>query len=118
MNREEGIRMLRDLLAAGTPGPWFSGVFRGDSEESPRDAYLKMFDAGDPTIMFSVGSEHESMQGSGLASAVTGNGPTSEANAILIAAAITNLPHLLNELEDLERENDRLRTIVRVNGLS
>lgn len=117
MTTEECIKMLREMLADATPLPWFVGAFHGDDEDTPRDAYIKMFDAGDQSVMYSVGSEHDSMREFLLAPAVTGNGTASQANAFLIAAAITSLPRLLDELERLERERDRLSTIVRVHGL-
>ena len=102
------IERLRVLLDEATPGPWATQyTIERDPEEYsaecvrlsyeyadsigiPRQTRLHMAYAGD--------WDNESTPG-GIITAMTGNGPTSERNAALIAAAVNALRALLDVAE-------------------
>lgn len=107
---KETIAKLRELEARATPGEWFAGCYTGTADESARDVHTACFDAGDPSHLFSVGVEGDE---DGASPAVTGNGPKSEANALLIAAMRNDLPTLLDEIERLREREQELMGAVR-----
>ena len=96
------IRTIRETLAAATQGPWAPGVCRNDDEDAARDVYISMFDEGNRDHFFNVYPVPQDDRR--LAIAITGNGPTSEANAILIAIAPTWLAELCDEVDALRGE--------------
>ena len=102
------IERLRALLAGATPGPWNTQctIDRDPEEysaECVRLTYEHADSIGEPRqtqlhMVYSGDWDNESESG-GIITAMTGNGPTSERNAALIATARNALPALLDVAE-------------------
>ena len=98
----------RALLEAATPGEWFVGYNPDGSD--PVEYFRECYDRGEPGRIWLVCVPYQDKPPNeeALCTSITGNGPTSEANARLIAAA----PRLLRELlEERERLREALRDL-------
>lgn len=99
------VTALRGLLADATPGPW--QAVEGDLEGKDAAAYAatllgnrdKDGTAGRLFLTLADNTVDPEL-GAQVVPALTGNGPRSEANALLIAAAINALPALLDAIEN------------------
>lgn len=108
-------------LAAATPGPWDCGADGAPVEEQVA-GYAVMLSRGGPALhVVCAGRTWAEVCAAAEAAgpgvdagnkfpAITGNGPTSAANAALIAAAPTDLRWLLDELARVDAERDTART--------
>lgn len=108
----EEIAEIEARAAAATPGPWRRTV-KGDRREA-REWLIGQFDAseGDKIHGAGVAAAGKTIEEECLSTAITGNGPTSEANAIFIASARTDVPRLCAALRERDAEIARLRAIV------
>ncbi len=99
MTIAERIAEIKARAEAATPGPW-TRTFKPGRDES-RAWLLGQFDAsdGDGVHGAGVGAPGKTVEDECLSTAVTGNGPTSEANAVFIVAARTDVPFLCDQLE-------------------
>lgn len=86
---------LERLHAEATPGPWTPGHNPDDRE--PMSYIAEAYQYGPPgrVHLVCVPAGDADINDEALFTAITGNGPTSEANAALIAAARSHLPKLL-----------------------
>jgi len=93
------IARLRELLAKATPGPWFIG--HNPDGRDPMAYIGEAYSYGPPgrVHLVCVPIPGKSLDDEALFTAVTGNGPTSEANAALVADAVTALPAILDALD-------------------
>lgn len=112
----EEIAELKRLCDEATPGPWQWYQQPGDTKE---ECIKWAISAVEETV--SSGNFKPPMNGVGagdlqsttehwLIPAVTGCGPTSDKNAIFIAAARSALPRLIERVEFLESENKNLKS--------
>jgi hypothetical protein len=94
---------LRALASAATPGPWHRG-----HQPDGRDAveyFTEIYSYGTPGRVWlaCVPVEGKDINDEAKFTAITGNGPTSEANASFIAAASPSVVlGLLDRIEELE----------------
>lgn len=108
------LERLRALCEAATPGPWCSASV---PDLSSREDIIRML--AEQWVCGPDSVENECLHvlaGRGedeRSACVTGNGPDRRANARFIAAARNALPALLDEVEWLRAENDRLRAVIR-----
>ena len=96
MRNPTDIEALRRLMEKATAGPW--SIWREpikDIQDAIDEAMVQV-QATDPIIDAMV-----LLNAGGKCPAMTGCGPTSDANAELIVAAVNALPSLLTELEAL-----------------
>lgn len=103
MTQPVDIEALRALMERATAGPW--DIWREpikDIQDAIDEAMVQV-QATDPIIDAMV-----MLNAGGKCPAMTGCGPTSDANAELIVAAINALPSLLTELEVLQAERGRM----------
>lgn len=105
---------LRGLLRNATPGPWRHG--HSPEGRDGLDYMAEAYRCAPPgrVHLVCVPSGDKSIDDEALFTAITGNGPRSAANALLIATACTWLPALLDALDaaDVSRaEVDRLRRV-------
>jgi len=102
---------LEKLIAEATPGPW--GVWR-ERINGPEGAIRELTDQVRHTSP--VGDELVMIDAGGKCPAITGCGPTSDANADLIVFLVNNAPAILEALTErasMAAEIERLRGIVR-----
>lgn len=102
----EARARLRSLEAKATPGPWYRGHNPDHCE--PVAYFREAYAYGPPgrVHLVCVPFNDKPLNDEALFTAITGNGPTSEANAALIAEARNLLPALLDALDAAERERD------------
>jgi hypothetical protein len=100
------ITTLRELAEKASPGPWTVHV---EPVFSPFMACTELSRLANGTILFS-GTLPMLVDANGMCPAVTGCGPTSDANAAYIAAANPQaILELLDRCEKLEAEAARYR---------
>ena len=91
----------RNVMQAATPGPWSYGTPGAGLDVTARrfaEEFLRNPDAPAGSV-WCVGSDGWSDSDHRLCPAMTGDGPTSEANALFIAVARSALPKALDALE-------------------
>lgn len=91
----EQLATWRALADAATAGPWPLHDYHAPLEEMV-ETFREMLEQGSGPVFWTAKPETD------LATAITGNGPTSAANAAFIAAARTAVPALLDECERLQ----------------
>lgn len=98
---------LRALCEAATPGPWHFG--RSPDNADAVDYFARGYAAGPPTPVFlvCVPIGDKPMNDEARFTAITGNGPTSEANALFVSSARNALPSLLDALDAAEARAER-----------
>lgn len=102
-------------MSAHTPGPWEIAVLRADLD--PVEQFREMLAHGTGPIWAVWCPEHPLSRGQhprpehAVLSATVGNGPASEANAHLIAAAPELFAALIEQVEEFDK---RLREYVSV----
>jgi len=104
---------LRGLCEAATPGPWHFG--RSPDNVDAVQYFARGYAAGPPTPVFlvCVPSGDKPMNDEARFTAITGNGPTSEANALAITAMRNALPSLLTALDAAEARAERAEGLMR-----
>lgn len=117
---------LRELAQAATPGPW--SAREGDLEGKPASEYVRTLLANREADGTSTGrlfltlapNPIDPERGAEVVPALTGDGPSAEANAAYIAAASPDVVlGLLDRLAAVEAERDRLAAVVeRVKALA
>lgn len=97
----------REVAAKATKGPWRAAIApHPDNKETPGEYLARALVGG---TLWVIWAENDTDDGFDyILPAVTGDGPTSEANARFIEAAHTAVPALLDTLEGAEAERDRL----------
>lgn len=101
---------LRRLLAEATPGPWRVAHVPDDRDPAEYLAELLSYGSGRCWGLAVPIDDATDINDEAKFPSITGNGPTSEQNARLIAAAVNALPALLDRLEAAESaEADRFR---------
>lgn len=108
------IAEIRARCEAATPGPLQLGTY-GDND--PVEKFAENISHGSGPVWIVWAPEHPlTVLGDdplrpvhAVTMCLTGNGPTSEANAAFIAHAPTDLRYLLDELERVTRERDEAR---------
>jgi len=100
----------RRLVDAATPGPWSHLVFRGHTAAKTAEWLHACALKGGPDFHLVQSQLPPVLPDEESPTVCTpGNGPTSEANAIFIAASRTIVPKLLDAIEAAEREMDEAR---------
>ena len=118
----EEIARLRELEKKATPGPWFLAVHEEKTVKKLM-AWLAKFGSHYPNnkILHMVGAGKFGEDGLDedeiRVPAVTGNGPTSEANRDYICAARNALPALLDEVERLRGLADHTDDQIKLTGM-
>jgi hypothetical protein len=103
------LREWQAVTDAATAGPWTPGHNPPDRE--PIAYIAEAYSYGPPGTMHlvCVPFEDKPMDEEALFTAITGNGPTSEANARFIALARTAMPLLLAEVARLREREAQLQ---------
>lgn len=103
------IAEVRRLDAEATKGPWYPG--HNPESREPLDYIAECYSYGPPgkVHLTCVPFGDKPIDDEALFTAITGNGPTSERNAALIAHYRTAAPLLADECERLQAEVTRLR---------
>lgn len=99
----EQLTEIEARLRAATPGPWT--WTRTTGRQASREFLLGQFEGSDGPDLngTGVGAPGKTVEESCLSTAITGNGPTSEANAIFIANAPTDIAALIAEVAELRK---------------
>lgn len=102
MTLTETRKRLRALHEAATKGPLVWGIFPPDQD--PVDYFRQMLSKRTGKVVNCVGAPDgdKPFPESWLTVAITGNGPTSEDNALLIVEVFEALPALLDALDQAE----------------
>lgn len=97
------LTAISERLRDATPGPWTRTKTPG--REKSLNFLLSQFEAsdGDDLHGAGVGAPGKTVEEECLSTAITGNGPTSEANAEFIAHAPADIAALLAEVERLRQ---------------
>lgn len=113
MSESDLVKRDRELLVGVTEGPWYRG--HNPLDQDPLEYLARAYSYGPPGLvhLVCVPFEDKPIDEEALFTAVTGNGPSSEANATFIAASRTLAPELLEALEAAEAERARLREALR-----
>lgn len=110
------LAAIEARLRAATPGPWTWTKTTG--RQASREFLLGQFEGSDGPDLHGtgVGAPGKTVEESCLSTAITGNGPTSEANAIFIANAPTDIAALIAEIARLREALRQACTCVTCNG--
>lgn len=109
--REE---IARALLAAASPRPWTFGRTTQDDAESVVEVFSHAYSAGEigPIYVVAVPIDNETpVEEECKYTAITGNGPTSAANARLISQAPDLLEEALSEIRHLRSQLDYYKAL-------
>jgi hypothetical protein len=101
----------REVIEAATEGPWY-WFTTGDKARTEVVDYLRRaYEANSEATVHGccVPNGDHPLTEEALFTAVTGNGPTSEANAKFIVCARTRWPAALDEIERLRKEIKALK---------
>lgn len=88
-------KQVREAEAKATPGPWVPRKEEYDSHAEMSEALAKTISHGGHVLHY-IGHQDP------IFPAMTGNGPTSKANAEFIAIAREAVPKALSRIEELE----------------
>jgi hypothetical protein len=105
MTRAERLEEIRKRADKATPGPWETAIY--DKAKEPIEWLRECLSHGSGPVHLTWCPEHPLTQGlyprpeHAVVPAITGNGPTSEANAVFVAAARSDVPWLLEEITRL-----------------
>lgn len=106
MTRSERLEEIRKRAEVATPGPWLWALF--DEAKDPLEWIRECLSYGSGPVHLTWCPEHPLTKGQhprpehAVVPAITGNGPTSEANAKFLAAAREDIPWLLGQINELE----------------
>lgn len=106
------IRQAREIIAAASKPPYTLGSIAGDTNAEVKERLGAMVDAGEGEFYALVIPDGDAdIEKESLAVAITGNGPTSKANALYILHShdpVAGWAACLDEIERLQRKLLRL----------
>lgn len=106
------LARLRALCEAATPAPWVPAQFPESAGPAARHYFEELLSYGSGEVFGAVVPiDGVPLSESALWTVITGNGPTSEANAALAIAARAALPDLLDAAERLLAIDGALETV-------
>ena len=100
---DETLAALADLTQAATPAPWTPALVHDATNREARVKYLTetLADGDDAELWTTWAADGEkSPDETYLIPAITGNGPTSEANAVFVANARNLIGLLITEIQE------------------
>lgn len=97
----ERIEEIKGRLAKATPGPWARAIF--DPELDPKAIFAENLSYGAGDVHSVIAPEHpkSKLPSHAVTTAITGNGPTSEANRDFIANCPDDIDWLIMIVEGL-----------------
>lgn len=103
---------IRARLAAASPAPWHFATAPHDPEKETKEEYVtgalnKWIP--DAVLWTCWAADPDGGPDDYIIPALTGDGPTSYANAVFIANAPTDIAHLLTRVDELQSEVNALR---------
>lgn len=107
------LAQIKARADAATPGPWLPAVAPHTDDNVTKAQWLA--DTLDPDVdrpLYVTWAETDREDLSYIVPAVTGDGPRSSDNAEFIAAARTDVPDLLHEIDRLRAANDQLAQLL------
>lgn len=118
LNLSEAIADLRSLLAEAKPTPWHPSEMVPSSGKGAYESHEEIVAALSKSVgkgglrFHGVSLDERDEEGKAAWACHTGNGPTSEVHARLIARARMWLPQLLDDLDRLRRLEGQLRALM------
>lgn len=107
------IARAREIIAAASKPPYTLGTIAGETIDEHIAVLREMLAAGDgPPVTLVIPDGDKDIEKSSLAVAITGNGPTSRANALYILHShdpVGGWAACLDEIERLQRQIARMR---------
>ena len=101
---------LDELIAAATPAPWnFAPAPNPETGNTKAEYVTGLLTEADDKVWTTFAPDPQGDPEDYIVPALTGDGPTSEANAAFIANARNLLPLLLAEVRELRARRDDLR---------
>lgn len=100
MQANERLNSIRDRLGAITPGPWQAATAPSEASSETKAEYLTaaLLNGDEPLwVVWAANPTDDDFDY--VVPAVTGDGPTSRANAEFIASAVDDIAYLLSLVE-------------------